>query len=165
MNAQIIKPQSIDFKTLVNNNNKNCLSLNFKTKIVNTLNETFTKSEEQWYIANLYVYLNYHPTNDYPINLDNIFSMIGFASKGNAKRTLRNNFTENEDYKVLLSTKDKKDHGGHNEETIILNFDTFKNLCMMAKTATQVELRSSSLRSLMIIFIKKLNKNYLNVNL
>jgi hypothetical protein len=37
----------------------------------------------------------------YPINLENVFKMIGFANKGNAKRTLENNFTKDEDYKII----------------------------------------------------------------
>ena len=58
--------------------------------------------------------------------------------KKNAKRTLENNFVEDEDYKVVFLPKEKnlntKDLGGRPEETIMLNVDTFKNLCMMART-------------------------------
>lgn len=46
--------------------------------------------------------MHYHPTNDYPINLENVYKMIGFANKGNAMKTIKNNFTKNEDYKVTL---------------------------------------------------------------
>lgn len=48
------------------------------------------------------MYLNYHPTEDYPVNLEDVYKIMGFAHKKNAKRTLENNFTEGEDYKVLL---------------------------------------------------------------
>jgi phage anti-repressor protein len=95
--------------------------------------------------------MNYHPTNDYPINLEHVFKMIGFANKENAKRTLKNNFTEGEDYKKLLvrmdeqvpNLKDGKNIGGAglNQETVMLNVDTFKNLCMLAKTDKGKELR------------------------
>ena len=86
------------------------------------------------YIANLYVYLNYHPSNDFPINLENVFKMMGFAHKKNAKRTLENNFTKDEDYKTSLFPKEKSSWGGSGSEQIMLNVDTFKNLCMIAKT-------------------------------
>ena len=133
--TQNIVPKAINFKELVKNSNTT-LSLDVQTKMVGLMNEEFTESQQQWYIANLYVYMNYHPTNDFPINLENVFKMIGFANKGNAKRTLENNFTKDEDYKILLLPKDKQVlHGGHNEEKIMLNVDTFKNLCMMAKTS------------------------------
>ena len=78
--------------------------------------------------------MNYHSTNDYVIDLENVYKMIGFANKANAKRTLVNNFTENEDYKISVIPKDERVHGAQNEETIMLNIDTFKNLCIMKKT-------------------------------
>ena len=145
---QIIAPKSINFNELVKNSNTT-LSLNLETKMINILNTEFTEEEQQWYIANLYIYMNYHPTNDYPINLEHVFKMIGFANKENAKRTLKNNFTKDEDYKTVLvrtdeqlqtllvrtdEQKTKDNRGGHNQEIVMLNIDTFKNLCMLAKT-------------------------------
>jgi phage anti-repressor protein len=123
--TQNIVPKAINFKELVKNSNTT-LSLDVQTKMVGLMNEEFTESQQQWYIANLYVYMNYHPTNDFPINLANVFKMIGFANKGNAKRTLENNFTKDEDYKVaLFHTEKRKNEGGHNKEDIMLNVDTF----------------------------------------
>lgn len=142
---KIITPKAINFKELVKNSNTT-LSLNVQTKMVEVMNEEFTESEQQWYIANLYVYMNYHATNDFPINLENVFKMIGFANKGNAMKTIKSNFIENEDYKTLLfhTEKQKKTdetRGGHNKEKIMLNVDTFKNLCMIAKTEKGKEIR------------------------
>lgn len=142
MNTQMIKLGSVNFNKLVNTNER--IAINFKSKMIDKLNAEFTEQEQQWYVANLYIYMNYHPTNDYPINLEDIFKMIGFANKENAKRTLKNNFTRDEDYKILLvrtdeqvpNIKDGKNLGGAgmNHETVMLNIDTFKNLCMLAKT-------------------------------
>lgn len=82
--------------------------------------------------------MNYDPTNDYPINLEDVFKMIGFANKGNAMKTIKSNFTEEEDYKIVFFRMEKnptnKDLGGRPQETVMLNTDTFKNLCMLAKT-------------------------------
>ena len=140
----MIKPTTINFKELVKNSNTT-LSLDVQSKIVDKLNNTFTENEQQWYIANLYMYMNYHSTNDYPINLEDVFKMIGFANKGNAKRTLENNFTKDEDYKVVILRTEKnlniKDLGGRPDENIMLNIDTFKNLCMIAKTESGKEIR------------------------
>ena len=36
--------------------------------------------------STFYVYMNYHPINDFPINLENVLKMMGFAHKKNAKR-------------------------------------------------------------------------------
>jgi phage anti-repressor protein len=140
----MIKPKSINFSELVKNSNST-LSLDVQSKIVDKLNNTFTENEQHWYIANLYMYMNYHSTNDYPINLEDVFKMIGFANKGNAKRTLENNFTKDEDYKVVILRTEKnlniKDLGGRPDENIMLNIDTFKNLCMIAKTESGKEIR------------------------
>jgi phage anti-repressor protein len=145
-----IVPKSINFNELVQNSSTT-LSLNIQTKLVQHLNDEFTEQEQQWYIANLFIYMNYHPTNDYPINLDNVHNMLGFANKENAKRTLKNNFILDEDYiKLLVRTdeqvpniKDGKNIGGAglNKETIMLNIDTFKNLCMLVKTDKGKQIR------------------------
>jgi phage anti-repressor protein len=124
------------------------MSLNIQSKLINKLNETFTEKEQQWYITNLYIYMHYHPINDFVVNLENVYKMIGYANKANAKRTLKNNFIENEDYKILLIRTDeqikntviRKDDGKFGEETIMLNIDTFKSICMFAKTDKGSEL-------------------------
>lgn len=36
--------------------------------MIDKLKSSFTENEQNWYITNLYVYLNYHPTNEYPVN-------------------------------------------------------------------------------------------------
>ena len=73
--------------------------------------------------------MNYHPTNDYPINLEHVFKMIGFANKGNAMKTIKSNFTKDEDYKTIIfrteKNKSSEETRGRKEETIMLNVDTF----------------------------------------
>ena len=155
---QVIKFDRVDFKALVDTNNCDS-SLNFKSKIVDELNNTFTDDQKSWCIGHLYMYLNYHPTNDYPIDLENVWKLIGFSHKANAKRTLINNFVKDEDYKISLLPREQRSHtkggesksgvfipkdenlGGRPEETILLNVDTFKNLCMITKTEKAKEIR------------------------
>ena len=198
----IIKNETVNFKTLVTTNCTNT-NLNFQSKIIDELNNTFTDEEQKWYIASLYVYLNYHPINDFPINLDDVYKLIGFVHKKNAKLTLINNFTENEDYKISsMSTKDSnsgvfiprdenlsKDLGGRlvkdenvlltskgkqkkenltskgkkvphgNNEIIMLNVDTFKNICMITKTEKAKQIRKYYVK-LENIFNKLINEEY-----
>ena len=97
----IIKCDRVDFNALVTKNNMD-KSLNFRSKIVDELNNIFTEDQKRWYVGNLYMYLNYHPTDEYPIDLENIYKLIGFSHKENAKSTLLNNFIENVDYKISL---------------------------------------------------------------
>jgi len=134
---ELIKFDYVDFKALLENNTSN-LCLNFKSRILDELNNDFTEYEKRWHVASFYVYLNYDPIKDFPIHLDNIWKLIGFSHKSNAKRTLTNNFTENEDYKITITSSDD----AKPKETIILNMDTFKNLCMLTKTEKAKEIRN-----------------------
>jgi phage anti-repressor protein len=147
---QIIKPDSVDFNALIKNSTT--LTLNTQSKMVEILNKEFTQEESRWYIANLYIYMNYHPTNDYPINLDTLVKLVGFAHKKNAKTTLENNFIKDEDYKILLTPKGKQvftfrgknskpNLGGRPNEQVMLNVDTFKNMCMLVKTDKGKQIR------------------------
>lgn len=144
--SELITPETINFTELVKSSNTTLnLSDDYQSNMIKILNEEFTEQQQQWYIANLYIFMHYHPTNDYPINLENVFHMIGFANKGNAMKTVKSNFTKDEDYKIVLFRTEKnlngKDLGGRPTEDIMLNVDTFKNLCMIAKTAKGKEIR------------------------
>jgi hypothetical protein len=154
--SELITPESINFTELVRNSNTTLsLGHEYQSNMIKILNEEFTEQQQKWFIANLYIYMHYHPTADYPINLENVFHMIGFANKGNAKRTLENNFTKEEDYKITILPSEKgtspegeagistKNLGGAglNKEIIMLNVDTFKSLCMLAKTDKGKEIR------------------------
>lgn len=103
---QLITNKPINFNDVVKNSNTT-ISLDIQSKLVELMNIEFTEEEQRWYVANLYVYMNYHPTNDYPINLEDVYKMIGFVHKKNAKRTLENNFTKNEDYKITILPSEK----------------------------------------------------------
>ena len=135
---QMIKIDKIDFKMLVEKDSKS--SLNFQSKMTQRLSETFTEEQQRWYVAILYLYLNTDP-KDFPINLENVYSLIGFAHKKNARRTLENNFTVNEDYKEVLLPREQNSKGGRPEEEIWLNVETFKGMCMMSKTEKGKEIR------------------------
>lgn len=134
MKQNIVKCGTVDFHNLIRNSKLEILE-NYESKFVKLLDETFTEDEQRWYVANMFMYLNYHPTNEYPINLEDVYKLIGFANKGNAMKTIKNNFTTEDDYKVrLFHTEKRKNEGGFNKEDVMLNVDTFKNLCMLAKT-------------------------------
>ena len=55
---------------------------------------------------------------------------ICFSNKANGKRLLKQHFTENKDYKITLIRSDERVHGGQNLETIMINVNTFKKLCL-----------------------------------
>jgi hypothetical protein len=113
------------------------LSETYNNKFINKIKEDFNEMEQQLFVSSFFCYLNYHPTNDYVIDLDNVWKWLGFSQKVIAKRTLKNNFIIEKDYKVLLYPKVKQtktNQGGHNKETIMLNIKTFKLFCIKADT-------------------------------
>jgi hypothetical protein len=141
----------IDIKTLIQTST---IDIYDKTKLVEKLQEHFSDDEQRLYVCNLFLFLNYHPINDFIINLENVWKFIGFSNKANAKRLLKHNFTEDKDYKIrtlLIRTDEQKnkdniggasvkktfirtDDGTFASETIMLNINTFKKLCLKANT-------------------------------
>ena len=89
------------------------------------------------YIVSFYSYLNYDEFNDFVIDLDDVWVWLGYGQKIKAKYLLEKHFKANIDYKILLcqmAQQNKKGSGGHNKETIMLNVNTFKLLCLKADT-------------------------------
>ena len=106
--------------------------------------------EQQLFIASFYSYLNYHKTDDYIVDLDNIWKWLGFNKKYNATTCLEKYFILDKDYKkslcnfanqrnIEINSKDifapdasgakTKGSGGHNIQKYYLNVKTFKSLC------------------------------------
>jgi hypothetical protein len=145
----------IDIKTLIQTST---IEIYDKNKLIDKLQHHFSDEEQRLYVSNLFLYLNYHPINDFIINLDNVWKFIGFSNKANAKRLLKHNFKENIDYKIIFirmdenqvllirsdEQKTKENRGGQpvirtddgkfKNETIMLNINTFKKLCLKANT-------------------------------
>jgi hypothetical protein len=132
----------VDIKTLIQTSS---IQIYDQNKLIDKLKEHFDDEEQRLYVSNLFLYLNYHPINDFVVNLENVWKFIGFSNKANGKRLLKQHFTENKDYQKLLirsdeqvvNLKDGKNIGGAglNQETIMLNVNTFKKLCLRANTS------------------------------
>lgn len=69
----------------------------------------FTDSQQQLFVSSFYCYLNYHPTSDFVIDLDNIWEWLGFNQKYGAKRMLEIHFIQGVDYKILLPRSGDQD--------------------------------------------------------
>jgi hypothetical protein len=112
------------------------LSNTFNNKLLNKIKEQFNNTQQQLFISSFYCYLNYDQTKDFIIDLDNIWSWLGFSQKAMAKRSLEKNFILDLDYKILLCKSADQDsmHGGHNKEIIMLNIKTFKLFCIKSST-------------------------------
>ena len=128
--------EQLDIIQLIENNPITKLSGNYNNELLEKIKEHFTDFEQQLFLSSFYCYLNYHPTNDFVIDLDNVWKWLGFFQKENAKRLLEKQFILDKDYKILQIIKDeqKKGSGGHNKKKILLNVKTFKSLCLKAGT-------------------------------
>jgi hypothetical protein len=130
---------------LIEKNPISKLSQTYNNKLLTKIKTNFTSFEQQLFISSLYCYLNYHYTNDFLIDLDNIWKWLNFTNKANAKKLLEKYFIKDIDYKNLLDVNIKQDlnekkHGGHNKEIYMLNIKTFKLFCIKADTKKASEI-------------------------
>nr|UZT28813.1 hypothetical protein [Nucleocytoviricota sp.]UZT29139.1 hypothetical protein [Nucleocytoviricota sp.] len=134
---------SLNIVDLITNNPITKLTETHNINLLNKVKNTFNESEQQLFIASFYSYLNYHKTDDYIVDLDNIWQWLGFNQKVKAKYLLEKNFELEKDYKKSLSLvgkqtnieiTNKKTKGGQNIQKYYLNIKTFKSLCLKAQT-------------------------------
>ena len=128
---------SLNIVNLIESSPITKLSGTYNNRFIGKIKDTFTDTQQQLFVSSFYCYLNYHPTNDYVIDLDNIWQWFGFSQKDAAKRVLDKNFIIDNDYKILLHNlveQTNKGRGGHNREQIMLNIKTFKLFCIKAGT-------------------------------
>lgn len=146
---------SFNIVDLITNNPITKLTETHNNNLLNKVKNTFNETEQQLFIASFYSYLNYHKTDDYIVDLDNIWKWLGFNQKFNAIRILEKNFEVEKDYKISLDASIKQKvieinnkqnfaphlggakktgSGGHNIQKYYLNIKTFKSLCLKAQT-------------------------------
>ncbi len=107
----------VDIKTLIKTSD---IHVYDNTKLIDKLKEHFSEEEQKLYVSNLFLYLNYHPVDDFVVNLENVWKFIGFSNKANGKRLLKQHFTENRDYKIIFI------HSNENK-TLLIRSDEQKN--------------------------------------
>ena len=83
--------------------------------------------------------------NEPIINFDNIWQWLGYNKKSNAKAAFLRHFKENKHFifaaEVAAAKISGENRGGHNNETILLTLDTFKQFCMVAGTEKAEKVR------------------------
>jgi hypothetical protein len=134
--------EKLDIIKLINNSPLTNLSKNAQTNLLTKIQTSFTNEEQQLFVANFYNYLNYNSKTDFIINLEDVWKWCGFSRKDPAKRLLEKFFTKDVDYKIICLEKAAPPLGGAaklggsglNKETILMNINTFKKLCLKANT-------------------------------
>ena len=120
------------------------LSGSANTKVFSKIKDSFVDDEQRLFLSGFYVYLNYHPTTDFVVDIDDIWKYLGFYSKSNAVRLLTSTYKIGHDYlddsdnykDRLMSVKSKKKYsvGGQNIKKYHMNIRTFKQFCLKANT-------------------------------
>jgi hypothetical protein len=127
---------TLDIVELIEKNPVTKLTNTYENRLLIKIKENFTENHQQLFVASFYCYLHYNQTNDFVIDLSNVWTWIGFSNKQNAKKALIKYFILEKDYKISLIQMDYQDkkHGGNNKETILMNVNTFKKFCLKSNT-------------------------------
>ena len=122
---------------LIEHNPITKLSTTYQNKLLTKIKAKFTETEQQLFVASFYGFLKYDPTNDFVIDLDDVWKWLEFSTKQKAKMLLENHFVKDKDYITSLNPPVKRaEHakGGQNKEIFMLNVSTFKRFCLKAGT-------------------------------
>jgi len=151
---------SLDIFQLIEKNPLTRLSKTYQSKFIQKIQNNFTKSQQQIFLASFLCYLNYNSKMDFVIEFESVWKWLGFERKEFCKRVLTKHFIQDIDYKITLakdlgeeklatqvvvaSLSEEKlatevvvaslNHGGQNKETILLTSSTFKKLALKSKT-------------------------------
>jgi hypothetical protein len=128
--------EQLNIVELIESNPMTKMSSDYNVKLLTKIKASFSDFEQQLFLTSFYCYLKYHPTNDFVIDLDDVWKWLDFCQKQRAKELLEKQFIIDKDYKCLLTleSEQKKGRGGHNIKKIMLNIKTFKSLCLKAGT-------------------------------
>jgi hypothetical protein len=137
--------QPINIVKLIEENPNTKLSNSYQGKLINKLKEGFSTQEQQLFISSFYCYLNYK-SNDFIIDLDDIWRWLGFGRKNDAKKCLEKNFNKEMEYKIVLRQPAENLQGGRPSEKIVLNIRTFKKMCLKANTSKANEIHEYYLK-------------------
>jgi len=126
-----------NFVDLIENNPITKLSTTYQNKLLTKIKAKFTETEQQLFVVSFYGFLKYDATNDFVIDLDDVWKWLEFSTKQKAKMLLEAQFVKDTDYIILLNLQVKQSEhirGGHNKEIFMLNISTFKRFCLKAGT-------------------------------
>ena len=108
-------------------------------ELLDILRGKFDTNEELLFVDNFYLYLNKDRNSDFVIDFDDVYQLIGFTRKDNAKRLLTTKLTENVHFMVEKAAPPIGGAAfiggsGLNKERITLTVTGFKKFCMRADT-------------------------------
>lgn len=98
------------------------------------LRTRMSTEEQQVFVSHFKTYLRYGHDDSFVMDLESVWEWLGFTFYHNARRCVHKHFMEGEDFieKALIPTDNR--NGGQNKLSIMMTINTFKELCMFAKT-------------------------------
>ncbi len=149
--------EQIDIINLIEKNPiVNFTGEDYQNRLISKITNCFTTYEQKIFLSSFYCYLTYDSTNDYVIDLNDIWKWLEFSSKHKAKELLEKYFTKDIDYLISKDLSNKSDktekRGGHNKTIIMLTLDTFKMFCLKAGTKKADEIHKYFVKLEKIMF-------------
>ena len=94
--------QELNIVKLIQDNPIKTFSDKYNEKFLNEIKKNFVEYEEQLFIDMFYHHFYWccYLRHGFSVDLDNVWKMIGFTQKGNAKRMLEKYFILDKDYKI-----------------------------------------------------------------
>lgn len=132
---------TLDIVSLIEKNPLTRLNRVYNSKFIEKIKANFTDTQQQLFVASFYCYLNYDSKNDFVVDLDDIWKWIGFSRKDHCKRLLEKHFICDIDFKIVSPLKEESTKIGRPNEQILLNIETFKELCISAATEKSKEIK------------------------
>ena len=127
--------ENLNIAHLIEKNSITRLTKDYENKLLMKIKKNFNENQQQLFVASFYCFLNYDKKNDFVIDFDNVWKWLGFTRKDSAKKLLEKFFIRDIDYTIALRQQaERKNEGGFNKETIMLNINTFKKFCLKADT-------------------------------
>jgi len=145
----------IDIVNIIEDSLNTTLIGNYQSRIVDKIKNSFNDYEQKLFLSILHCNINYDSTNEYIIDLDNVWKWLGFSQKARCKELLEKNFILNKDYNISFIknvNQGIKQRGGHNKETIMMNINTFKKLCLKSGTKKADEIHDYFIKLQDIMF-------------
>ena len=80
--------ETIDIIQLIESNPVTKLTKPYQNRLINKIKDNFSTDEQQLFVGSFYCYLNYK-SDDFVVDLDNIWEWIVYARKEKAKELLK----------------------------------------------------------------------------
>ena len=132
------KPIIFDMDLFMDNHPSTRLPRHYKSRLLEKLKKSITKSQQHIFVISLYCYLyHYNSKTDCVVDFDHIGYCLGLETQEQCKELLKL-FTQDIDYKITKNTNE-------DSQTILLTTDTFKKLYYKTESITPDELQNYSL--------------------